>query len=59
MSDKRAIKRRRVRFLAFTPLTPQEAAVILDKGTEYPGISEYTDNKMLGIAPVPVWFETL
>jgi peptide-methionine (R)-S-oxide reductase len=32
----------------FNPLTPQEAAVILDKGTEYPGIGEYTDNKKLG-----------
>ncbi len=34
---------------SFNPLTPQEAAVILDKGTERPGVGEYTDNKKPGV----------
>ena len=28
---------------SYNPLTPQEAQVILRKGTEYPGTGEYTD----------------
>lgn len=33
---------------AYNPLTPQEAAVILRKGTERPGIGEYTDTEAAG-----------
>lgn len=32
----------------FNPLTPEEARVILHKGTERPGIGEYTDHKAAG-----------
>ena len=32
----------------YNPLTPAEAQVILQKGTERPGIGEYTDNKAAG-----------
>ena len=32
----------------FNPLTPREADVILRKGTEPPGVGEYTDNKAGG-----------
>ena len=32
----------------FNELTPEEAAVILDKGTERPWVGEFTDNKESG-----------
>ncbi len=33
----------------YNPLTPEEARVILHKGTEYPGTGEYTKNKKDGL----------
>jgi methionine-R-sulfoxide reductase len=33
---------------AYNPLTPAEARVILGKGTEPPGVGEYTDNRAAG-----------
>lgn len=33
----------------YNQLTPAEARVILNKGTEYPGTGEYTDNKAQGL----------
>ena len=33
---------------SYNPLTQEEAQVILKKGTERPGVGEYTDNKSTG-----------
>lgn len=33
---------------AYNPLTPAEARVLLDKGTERPGVGEYTSHKAAG-----------
>lgn len=33
----------------FNRLTPEEARVILDKGTEYPGTGEYVDTEIPGV----------
>jgi len=35
--------------LEYNPLTPEEARVILHKGTEYPGTGEYNKNKKAGV----------
>ena len=33
----------------FNPLTKEEARVIINKGTEYSGVGEYTKNKAEGL----------
>jgi peptide-methionine (R)-S-oxide reductase len=49
MSSQKTSEQAIVKQAEYNPLTPAEAHVLLDKGTERPGVGEYTDQQENGV----------